>query len=94
MFSFVLPGDKKTNVSWRTFVAAAAFSLVVEAVCILLVAGGSKLVIFKQEVNPSQLLTVLLIGFASGLIIVWRSDALRSWLDRLIQIGTPKTGSD
>ena len=94
VFSFVLPGDKKTNVSWRTFVAAAAFSLIVEAVCILLVAGGSKLVIFKQEVNPSQLLTVLLIGFASGLIIVWRSDALRTWLDHLIQIGTPKTGND
>jgi hypothetical protein len=90
VFSFVLPGDTKTKVSWRTFVAAAAFSLIVEAVCILFVAGGSKLVIFKEEVNPSQLLTVLLIGFASGLIIVWRSDALRSWLDRLIQIESPK----
>jgi len=86
VFSFVLPGDTKSKVTWRTFVAGAAFSLVVEAACIVLVAGGSKLVIFKEEVNPSQLLTVFLIGFGTGLIVAWRSDVLRSWLDRLIQM--------
>jgi hypothetical protein len=84
LFCLVLPGGTKPKVSANTFLAAGACSIVAEALSIVFVAGGTKIVLFKQELNPSQLLTVFLIGFGSGLLIVWRSDEIRNWFGRVL----------
>ncbi len=84
-FCSLLPSNSKSTVTPRAVAAAAAFGVIAEMISILFVVGGSKLVVFGLELNPSQLLTAFLVGFASGLTVVWKSDSLRVWFGRWVK---------
>jgi hypothetical protein len=89
LFGFILPGQNHTKVSGKAFSAAITLGLIVEIVAMVLVSNDSKLVILGFELNPFQLLTSLLVGFFSGLMVAWRAEAIRSFFDKV----TDRVGS-
>ena len=61
-------------------------SVAVEVLGLVLVFGGCKLALFELELDPHQLLVVFVMDFLSGLMVVWRSDQIRTWFREKVKV--------
>ena len=79
VFATLLPGSSSMKAFLCTLAAAIIFAIMVESLGLLFVYAKCKLILFKIEVDPNQLLAAFVIGFVGGLTVAWKSDKIRRW---------------
>jgi hypothetical protein len=80
----LLSNKPPKRITISKLLASCALGLIAEVIGMILVYNNSRLVLLGLELNPSQLLTALMIGVFSGAVVVWRSEAIQRLFDRLL----------